>query len=110
VAGLFLIVAQAVLRVVVNVRRVAPQDSSPAAAVLCIRRVPRPEALQERLAPVLASVLVSVHVPVSVARAPEWVARRAVLYRLQVKLRVHSVQVARSVVAASNTRRQKKAR
>ncbi len=99
-------------RRVASVRsRVDLQDNSRAVAAPCIQRATsQVEGPREQLAPALVLVLALVPVPVSVPRAPEWVVPPAVLYRLQARRRVHSVQVARSVVAASNTRRQKKAR
>ncbi len=93
----------------VNVRRVVLRDSSPAAAVRCIQRAASLVALRERHALVLASVQASAPVPASVDLAPEWVAQAA-WFPLQAKRRVHSVRVARSVAAVSNTPRPKKVR
>ena len=109
-ADQFLIAARVALQAVSARRVVVLLDSFLVAVAPCIRRALSPEALREQLAPALASVRVSAPVQVSVPRVPEWAAPPAVLYHLRVKRRVHSVRAAHSVVGASNTRRQKKAR
>jgi len=99
-----------VLLVVVSARRVVHRGNSPVVAAPCTRRATSPlEAPQEQLARASASALASVLVLGLADHAPEWVAP-PVLFHLRVKLRVHSVQVARSVVAVSNTQRPKKGR
>jgi hypothetical protein len=108
VADPFLIAAQGALQVQANARRVAPRDNSPADAVRCIRHAASPAVRRRVPAPALASgqalalVLASASVRV-------W----AVLldsFRLQVRLHVRSVRVARLVAAVRPTKRVKKAR
>ena len=94
----------------VSARRVVLRGNSPVVAAPCTRRATSQlEAPREQLARASASALVSVLVLGLADHAPEWVAP-PVLFHLRVKLRVHSVQVARSVVAVSNTQRPKKGR
>ena len=95
----------------VSARRVVLRGNSRVVAAPCTRRATSPlEAPREQLARASASALASVLVLGLADHALEWVAPPVVLCLLRVKLRVHSVQVAHSVVAVSNTQRPKKGR
>ncbi len=92
-----------------NVLKVALQDNSPVAVVLCIPPAASPAVgLREERAPVsVSSVPASAARVLALANAPEWA--RRVLFRLRAKHRARSVPAVSSAVAVSSTRRPKKA-
>jgi hypothetical protein len=108
VAVPFLIAAQAALQAQASARsRVGLRDNSLADAVRCTRHAASQAALQPAHAPALASGPASVLARALVS-AQVWVELPG-SFRLQVRLRVHSVQVVRLVVAVRPTKRVKKA-